>query len=797
MLSQHETSFVRRILLALCLTALVVGLTGRPAVAAEPLKKIDASLRLIPEDAAYYSAMFRNGEQIEAIAKSRAWKSVMAMPVVKQGLQALRAKIDENENAAQMKEAWENPEVQSALALLGDMMSHDVFICGDPASADCVDLIQQLVAAMRYGPALAQWTGQAEDLDPRKLNARMILSTLAENRDLIKISSTLIGFRVKDVERAKEAVVKLEMAINLAAVAAPQLSNRIKRTKVAGSSYLTISLDGGMVPWDKVPMDTLEDVEANEGDAQKVIDKLKTLKLVIALGVRNDYLLLSIGPSTDYLAKFGQGKSLAERAEFKPLEKFADRRLTGVSYLSKAMAAKVMNSPEDIDHLLALLNAGLDNQEGLSAGQKARIRKDAAALSKDLKRLMPVPGAALSFSFLTGQGMEGYSYNWGSYPQVGSSKPLTLLEHVGGHPLLMLVGRGKVSVADYDLLVHWLKVGYGYFEEFAVPTMQPSEREKFDKAVKAFRPLLKRANETNRTMLLPALADGQVGLAVDANLKSRQFIKSLPSTPQPMPMAQPALLFGVSNPELLRKAMAEYRAIFNASADALREISPEDVPAFKIPEPKVVKTAAGTIYWYPLPSEWGVTEEVKVVLGLSDRVAVVGATQTQVEGLLKTTPLAVGGVLTAADRARIGAVSLDWAGIVTAATPWAELVARRIIKEKFGDLKPAEKAAEKPKAAQKSSPATATKAAAKTDAKATAKTDAKAAGDKDKPKKAQAKKPDGKKKVVKKAAPGAEIMDQVRTVLKVLQVIRSATAETYREGNATVDHTMVEIRDIN
>ncbi len=39
-------------------------------------------------------------------------------------------------------------------------------------------------------------------------------------------------------------------------------------------------------------------------------------------------------------------------------------------------------------------------------------------------------------------------------------------------------------------------------------------------------------------------------------------------------------------------------------------------------------------------------------------------------------------------------------------------------------------------------------------------------------------------------------MDQVHTVLTVLKVVRSVTAEAYREGNAVVNHTMVEIRDV-
>ena len=63
------------------------------------------------------------------------------------------------------------------------------------------------------------------------------------------------------------------------------------------------------------------------------------MTLVVAVGLRGDYLLVSIGSSTDVLARLGQGKHLAERPELAPLQKFAGNRLTGVDYLSQAMSA--------------------------------------------------------------------------------------------------------------------------------------------------------------------------------------------------------------------------------------------------------------------------------------------------------------------------------------------------------------------------------------------------------------------------------------------------------------------------
>ena len=489
-----------------------------------------------------------------------------------------------------------------------------------------------------------------------------------------------------------------------------------------------------------------------------MIDRLKKLTLVISLGVRDNYLLVSVGPSTDHLARLGQGKSLADRAEFKPLEKYADRRLVDVGYLSKPLAVRLLNNARDLDDLVKRLDKAL-NDIDLTAEQKSQIRKDSAALAKDLKRLMPEPGAMMSFDFLMDRGIEGYVYAWGSHPQWDASKRLSLLEHMGGSPLLMLVGRGRTTtVADYDLMVHWVKTGYRYFEEYGLPKMSSSERDKFDQAVKKFRPLVERWDRANRTMLLPALADGQASLVVDTGLKSRQFVKSLPATPATMPMAEPALLLGVSNAELLRKGLGEHREIFNASVDALRELSSGEVPDLKIPEPKETKTSAGTLYSFALPEQWGVTEEVKVVLGIADRVMVLGVTQAQAERLLKSTPLAVGGVLAAVDRPLAAAVAVDWEGIVNAATPWVEFAAGQVLKDK-------------PRAA---------KAAAK------------ATGDKGKAKKSKPKKGEGKK-----APAQATVMDQVHTVLKALKVIRAVTVQGYREDNAMVHHTLVEIRDID
>ena len=72
--------------------------------------------------------------------------------------------------------------------------------------------------------------------------------------------------------------------------------------------------------------------------------------MVISIGVRGDYLLISLAPSTAHLAALGTGPRLVEREEFHPLYKLADKRLVGISFESKE-AATALSSHDGLDNL--------------------------------------------------------------------------------------------------------------------------------------------------------------------------------------------------------------------------------------------------------------------------------------------------------------------------------------------------------------------------------------------------------------------------------------------------------------
>jgi hypothetical protein len=287
-----------------------------------------------------------------------------------------------------------------------------------------------------------------------------------------------------------------------------------------------------------------------------------------------------------------------------------------------------------------------------------------------VKDAIPETGAVLSFGFLNKRGSEGYSYNWSEHPAVDGSRPLTLLDHVGGTPIFAAVARAKHSPAAYPKLVKWLRTGWSYMDDFVVPQLDATQKEQYQKFTKLVLPLLKRLDETTGQLLLPALADGQIGLVLDAKLASKQWFIAMPASDKALPVLEPALVFGLSDAAKLEKAFDEYRSLTNDVLAALRKVDPDNVPEFKVGPPETRKLKAGTMYFYPLP-EIGLEKKLLPNASLSDKIAVLTISQQHSERLLAATPLKTdGGPLADRSRNLAGAVYLDWPALVDAFHPW-------------------------------------------------------------------------------------------------------------------------------
>ena len=278
---------------------------------------------MVPADAAFYTTMLRNKEQVEIVAKSKAWDRLWNLAAVQQWWKNYGDMF--NKSWSQFLSDNDNKDL---VALLEDASSDEIFCYGDDGWVGFMGLYGEAYGAMQYGPAAAQLGGNPGGRPQEELQGRAVLSALAKHPELIKVPNFILGFKVSDEKRAEKQIQRLETLAKQFADQSPDLKGRVKRTKVGEASFLTLTVEGSQVPWGQVPVKKLED---NPGEFAPVIDKLKGLTLTVGLGVSHGYLLLGVGPSTDELARLGgDGPHLDGQAAFKPLAKFADKKLTSI-----------------------------------------------------------------------------------------------------------------------------------------------------------------------------------------------------------------------------------------------------------------------------------------------------------------------------------------------------------------------------------------------------------------------------------------------------------------------------------
>ncbi len=698
-----------------------------PAISrADTAAPLAASANLVPSNAAFYTSMLRNREQLMALLQSRAWAKLRSLPAVKDLTAKMLSEMAKQGHPQQAAAFFAQPQNQRLLRLLSDMGADEIFIYGGQSWIEIFHLLSEFSG---FGSQIAMMGPNA---NPKQAQA-MLFKAIMKNGKRFKVPSLVIGFKVSSAEAANEQLARLEQLLRGLVQQQPMLKGRLRRTPVGGSRFLTLNLDGSLIPWDQM---NLQDYEEEAGQADELVKTLKAKTLVVALGVHKDYVLLSIGDSTKPVAVLGEGEHLMQRPEFKPAEQFAGKPITSLSYVSKAFMSAISTTKKDVDKMVAQLQSAINNLP-LADDQKKQMSNDLVELGRDMKTFVAEPGANVSVSFLNGHGQESYDYDYGQHPGLDGSKPLTLLQHAGGSPILAVAGRGRYEPKKYELLVKWVKKAYGYVDNFVVGFLNDEQKAQIDQVTKVVFPLLERFDKATRTQILPAFKDSQFAFVLDAGIRSKRWFPNF-QTPTAMPMLEPAIVFGISNAEALRKGVEEYRLIINDAIAKARDFSPQKIQEFEIPPPETRPLQNGTMYYYNLPPV-GLDPQILPNAALSQHVLALTLSPRQSEAILSRTPLKVehGLLADAATRPLAMAAYFNWPALLNAARPWVHFGVRAAIKQSANE--------------------------------------------------------NGSKM-------GAEqiksIMSQVDTVLDILKVLRNVQSVSYFEGKMLVTHTVTTVRDI-
>jgi hypothetical protein len=666
------------------------------ARAEEPAKDAPAKAAnatgFVPADASFFSTMLRNKQQYDILVKSKAFKKLMELDVVKEHLKKLQDELGkEDGKAAGFKKFWEDKDNKKLVELIINAVSDEIFIYGGPGWTELLKVLGQLNTA-QYASLKATLDGE----DGNKAMVKALLDILKKNKDAIKIPEFVIGFKIKDAKQAETQITRLEKIAN-AIIGNDEkvgkiLKGRLKRTKVGESNFLTLNLDGGMIPWDDLP---IKEFEEKEGDFDEIIKHFKGTKLTVSLGVREGYLLFGITTAAEDLTKLGGKENrLIGRDEFKPLVKAAAKPITSVSYISKAFNVAASGSSGDFASMAKGLKELLDKAPIIGEDKKKAIGKDIDELAAEIKKYMPEVGARMGFDYLTDTGYEGFSYDYGKHDSLKGAE-FKLLKHFGGNPILA-IGYGSKSNGGkgYQTLVKWIKKFYGHAESIALDQIPDEDaKEQYKKATKIFFPLLQKLDDTTQKLLLPALKDGSVGLVLDAKWKSKKWIQTAPETAKAMPMLEIGLLLSLADADKFTKAMKEYRLTINDILAKAGDLN-ANIQEFKIPSPDASKEKGISLYTYKLPEEAGVDQQVVPTAGVSKTVAALSLSKSFTERLLAGTELAVKSGPLVTRKSMISAAYFNWPGFVDAATPWLEFSIKAAVLAKSEDEKGAEQKAE-------------------------------------------------------------------------------------------------------
>jgi hypothetical protein len=525
----------------------------------------------IPEDAAWFSSTLRLGEQVRAVTGSSAFRRLLMLPAV----QMLRLEVLKSEQWALFQEARETePALRKGLEVLEDAFSREVFVWADAPLLDLLDAVDSIYFAIFLEGLRGGVAGTPPTPDA-------IARLLRSHEKALRVPPLVIGFRLENPARAWDLIGDILKGAAGLLPAAPE------EEEIGGGRFRHLRLSGALLP-----PQALEGIGSTgagaplDGELKRII---RTRSLVVSAGVRSDYLLISLGPDTEHLKKLGSPRSLAASAALSPVRGLKKANLCSLSFLGERLSP---GGKLKVDEVLPLIDRGLASlpQEKAPEKLRERLKKDAGELIADVNKLLPEAGPMVSAGFLN-RGIETFEFSpWDpTLPDPG--RPLEILERSGPNPLALIASRWPLLGTAHPRMVHWAKTAYGYFLDFVVPSLSPSDKREFDRFEKLFIPVLTALDEITATLLVPSIEGGEVLLAVQGG-------GSLPIGPKDaLTIPRPSLVLELRDPAKFSAACARYRETLNRFfATASRELraAPLEIPEFVArPGPK------GTLYKIP------------------------------------------------------------------------------------------------------------------------------------------------------------------------------------------------------
>jgi hypothetical protein len=660
------SSLLSASLLALCAPS------AHAQSSADPLA--DTALALAPADAAFFGTNLNLGQIWERQLTSGLVAELRQVPYV----QELEAYLLQQYNSAvrenpQVRSYVEGPIVQDLLALIKDMVSHEVFVIGD---SQWPEFLAQL----------SEFQGELVAINPESPEdfLAILLAFEKEDMDAIHVPTTVVGFKLSDDTSARNYLDLLEgvaRGVLSSTEELQPLAEALKRRDFRSGQLLTLELRGADVPWDSIP------VESDE--QQDLLDHLQSLiedrSLFISMGVVNNRGMFSISEDPKLLENLGKGETLLQNENIRQVFAKPPKDLRGIQYYSGAwrQVAVQMSYANYFENLANQMSVGLLIIESEEADAlREQLIEDAIWLDEQVAALTPEYAAALSFSFLSEAGLESYAYDWTPATLLENAKPLAIAAHAGKNPLVVLASRQRWSPGMHEMIEAALDQLPKYLELAEAAELLDEDQEDIAQVLKdEALPILRDLHATLKNEIQPALDGYETLTAMATQWTLTQLSPELPPADEALPVLEVAVAVKLKDKDQFLSGLESGVNQLNEVLDLLREHVPDFPAALQIPMPADEPVAKGTRFFYPLGAE-PPFDQAELQMMVSDSVAVFGYSTRQVRDMFEARPLATRPAwYKPADSA--AAVSyLDFAGMVASVRPWI----RYALQTAVGDL---------------------------------------------------------------------------------------------------------------
>lgn len=637
----------------LVLTAVVSGLQAQD--------ERPTSLDIVPQSATFYLASMNHAAQFDAIVESNAWKQLKNCDVAKRMRRAYRS--GRRNGFAQF--GWGNPFAnylegyagsvgsvpgKMALNYLSDIFGNEVFVFGDDGW-------------IRMSRAMGEFYKEAgatmADIDLNEIDAETIGRMLEIGREHMAGVNTprLVMGTVLDSPGGTKSLLQMaELGIDeLFAQIPDELEYVVDAYDVIeeGDLYmLTFQLNSEMMPWEEL-----------EGDSEfePYLDDIKAIlsdkSINISLGVKGQFLLFSIGPDNKHILGLGEGDLLIDHPRLASLKAAAAKHpMTSVRYTSEELANYNQESlPGLIDTIVSVAKIAItsgppETTEKLD-GLVEDLESNADELKSDLMANLPRPGAYLGYSYIVENGIEGFMYNWGENTYLDSSRPLTILDHVGERPTLFAAGREKGDQGQYAMARKWAGRAYDLVMEYGPRTVPPRDAEMFTAIGTELRSILSEVAESTQVNLLEATRGCQSALVMDFTTAKKSWHPAMPPSDVDLPIPSFSVLIEHHDREKILAAGSSYLKAAVDISEMIRELPDSNMPdEFVVPDPLKKEAFGGDLYYYELPTETGMDPSLALHALVRDDLLVLGYSLDQTERLLASHSPRIKGLL--ADRSR-------------------------------------------------------------------------------------------------------------------------------------------------